>query len=104
MGFSEGRSVYMGGMADHSDFQVQDYSKGKLSDRRKAEAFSSTQFANEAVRFIEERKSDKPFFPLRVLPRATRPAQPARALPRALLQQAPAACRRTSSLSIRLRS
>ena len=62
MGFSEGRSVYMGGMNDHSDFQVQDYSKGKLSHRRKAEAFSSTQFANEAVRFIEERNSDKPFF------------------------------------------
>ena len=62
MGFSEGRSVYMGGMADHSDFKVQDFSKGKLSEKYKAEAFSSTQFANEAVRFIEERKSDKPFF------------------------------------------
>jgi arylsulfatase A-like enzyme len=37
-------------------------SKGKLGSKRKAEAFSSTQFANEAVRFIEERKSDKPFF------------------------------------------
>ena len=52
----------MGGMADHSDFQVQDYSKGKLSKKRKAEAFSSTQFANEAVRFIQERDSQKPFF------------------------------------------
>jgi arylsulfatase A-like enzyme len=62
MGFSEGRSVYMGGMADHSDFQVQDLSDGKLGKKRKAEAFSSTQFANEAVRFIEERNSDKPFF------------------------------------------
>lgn len=62
MGFSEGRSVYMGGMADHSDFQVQDYIKGKLSKKRKAEAFSSTQFANEAVRFIQERDSQKPFF------------------------------------------
>ncbi len=62
MGFSEGSSVYMGGMADHSDFQVQDLSKGKLGSKRKAEAFSSTQFANEAVRFIEERKSEKPFF------------------------------------------
>jgi arylsulfatase A-like enzyme len=37
MGFSEGASVYMGGMNDHSDFQVQDYS-------------------------IQERDSQNPFF------------------------------------------
>lgn len=62
MGFSEGASVYMGGMADHTDFKVQDYSGGKLGPQYQAEAFSSTHFANEAVRFIEQRDSEKPFF------------------------------------------
>ena len=34
--FSNGRSVYMGGMADHTNFEVQDLTKGKLSTKRHA--------------------------------------------------------------------
>ncbi len=60
--FSNGRSVYMGGMANHADFQVQDLADGELSEKRDAAAFSSTLFANEAVRFIESANQDKPFF------------------------------------------
>ncbi|MGJ8726397.1 MAG: sulfatase-like hydrolase/transferase [Roseibacillus sp.] len=60
--FTEGRSVYMGGMANHADFEVQDLTEGKLSEKRKAGDFSSTEFANEAVSFIESAESEEPFF------------------------------------------
>lgn len=60
--FQQGRSVYMGGMANHADFQVQDLSQGKLSAKRSAGGFSSKVFADEAVRFIENSKSKEPFF------------------------------------------
>lgn len=60
--FSEGRSIYMGGMANHADFQVQDLANGKLSTKRDAGEFSSTTFANEAVSFIENDGSEDPFF------------------------------------------
>ncbi len=38
--FSKGRSVYMGGMADHTNFQVQDLVDGKLGLKREAGGFS----------------------------------------------------------------
>ncbi len=60
--FSNGRSVYMGGMANHADFQVQDLVDGKLSPKRAADGCSSTVFADDAVEFIENVKSDQPFF------------------------------------------
>lgn len=60
--FSNGHSVYMGGMADHSDFEVQDYKDGQLSEKRKAKEFSSTEFANSAIDFINQAKAEKPFF------------------------------------------
>lgn len=60
--FSEGRSVYMGGMANHADFQVQDLVGGKLSPKREAGEFSSTVFADEAVSFIEDAGTEQPFF------------------------------------------
>jgi len=52
----------MGGMADHTDFQVQDLNDGKLSEKRQAEEFSSTLYANEAIKYLEQAKTDKPFF------------------------------------------
>jgi arylsulfatase A-like enzyme len=58
--FSNGRSVYMGGMANHADFQVQDLEDGELSPKKKAAEFSSTEFANEAVRFIESHDGEEP--------------------------------------------
>jgi arylsulfatase A-like enzyme len=60
--FSNGRSVYVGGMADHSDFLVQDLEQGSLSKPRKAGGFSSTVFADEAVSFIEKADGKAPFF------------------------------------------
>ncbi len=60
--FSEGRSVYMGGMANHADFQVQDFADGKLSPKRDSGGFSSTVFADEAISFIDAAGTDRPFF------------------------------------------
>ena len=60
--FTNGRSIYMGGMANHADFQVQDLTEGKLSPKRAAGGFSSTVFADEAVKFISNAGSDQPFF------------------------------------------
>ena len=60
--FTNGRSIYMGGMANHADFQVQDLADGKLSPKRDAGGFSSTVFADEAVKFIQNAGDDQPFF------------------------------------------
>ncbi|WP_202944925.1 sulfatase-like hydrolase/transferase [Lentisphaera araneosa] len=60
--FQNGASVYMGGMADHTDFEVQDFVAGQLQAKRRAKEFSSTEFANSAIKYIEEAPSDKPFF------------------------------------------
>jgi len=60
--FTNGRSVYMGGMANHADFQVQDLAGGMLSAKREAGGFSSTVFADEAVKYIRQADGDQPFF------------------------------------------
>ncbi len=60
--FTNGRSVYMGGMANHADFQVQDLTDGKLSPKRQAGGFSSTVFADEAINFIQQATREQPFF------------------------------------------
>jgi arylsulfatase A-like enzyme len=51
----------MGGMANHADFQVQDLSDGRLSPKRDAGGFSSSVFADAAVKFIQAADSDQPF-------------------------------------------
>ncbi|MFT6381578.1 MAG: arylsulfatase A-like enzyme [Akkermansiaceae bacterium] len=60
--FSEGSSVYMGGMANHADFEVQDYAESQLSAKRPAGGFSSEVFANDAIKFIEGADEKDPFF------------------------------------------
>ena len=60
--FNEGTSVYMGGMANHADFVVQDYKDGKLSPKRPAGGFSSEVFADDAIKFIEGVEGGEPFF------------------------------------------
>ena len=60
--FHNGQSIYMGGMANHADFQVQDLSEGKLSAKRDAGGFSSTVFANEAIQYIQGAGAEQPFF------------------------------------------
>ena len=60
--FAEGRAIYMGGMANHASFQVQDLSGGELSEKREASDFSSTVFADEAMRFLNSADREQPFF------------------------------------------
>ncbi len=60
--FRNGRSIYMGGMANHADFQVQDLNNGDLNPKRDAGGFSSTVFADEAVKFISGAGTEQPFF------------------------------------------
>ena len=60
--FDNGRSVYMGGMANHADFQVQDLVDGDLGAKRDAGGFSSTVFADETIAFLDEAGSEQPFF------------------------------------------
>ena len=60
--FSNGRALYMGGMANHADFQIQDLTDGKLTPKRAANGFSSTVFTDEAVAYLQNAGSDQPFF------------------------------------------
>jgi arylsulfatase A-like enzyme len=60
--FSDGKSVYMGGMVNHAAFQVQDFKDNQLSPARDAGGFSSEVFADEAVSFIQSAGTDHPFF------------------------------------------
>ena len=60
--FTSGQSVYMGGMANHADFVVQDLTDGQLSPKRSAGGFSSTIFADAAIKYIETADTQNPFF------------------------------------------
>ncbi len=60
--FPNGRSVFFGGMADHTQVPVADVRDGKVVHRRTAKKFSSEQFADAAVEFLQTQDGDKPFF------------------------------------------
>jgi arylsulfatase A-like enzyme len=60
--FPRGRSVFFGGMADHTKVPVADVRDGRVVDRRVAEKFSSEQFADAAIEFLRSRTGLGPFF------------------------------------------
>jgi arylsulfatase A-like enzyme len=60
--FPGGRSVFFGGMADHTKVPVADVRDGQVVNRRLAEKFSSEQFAGAAVDFLKRGLADEPFF------------------------------------------
>lgn len=60
--FQDGESVFLGGMADHTKVPIQDLRGGKLGAKRTAAKFSSEQFADSAIKFINEAQSDQPYF------------------------------------------
>ena len=63
--FSHGATVFLGGMGDHVKFPVSAFnSEGKYppAARRDAGKFSSELFSDDAVRFLESYKEEKPFF------------------------------------------
>ena len=61
--FQSGKSIHMGGMADHTKTSLEDLThKGTLVNPRVGKEFSSTGFANTAIDFLKTHKKDKPFF------------------------------------------
>lgn len=61
-GFSQGKSVFFGGMADHTKVPVTDVANGKVLNKRVAKKFSSEEFADAAIAFLETHKGTAPFF------------------------------------------
>lgn len=62
--FSNGASIFFGGMSNHVSVPVFDYSpSGEYPKNmaRAAEAFSSEAFTNDAIRFLNTRNGSKPF-------------------------------------------
>lgn len=62
--FPDARSVFFGGMADHTRVPVADVRGGQVEGRRTATKFSSEQFADAAVEFIRSQAGagKGPFF------------------------------------------
>jgi arylsulfatase A-like enzyme len=60
--FPDGKSILLGGMANHASMMVQDIKGGELREKYKAESFSSTTFADAAIDYIRGYESDDPFF------------------------------------------
>lgn len=61
--FPEARSVFFGGMADHTRVPIADVRGGRVVNRRDAEKFSSEEFADAAIAFLRSRAGeDGPFF------------------------------------------
>ncbi len=52
--FDRGTAVYLGGMADHTQVEVQDIEDGRLVRRRVGRAFSSELFADAVIAFLDE--------------------------------------------------
>lgn len=62
-GFQRGKSIFFGGMADHTQVPVKDLqADGTLSEKRTGEKFSSELFADAAVEFLNRHDRRQPFF------------------------------------------
>jgi arylsulfatase A-like enzyme len=60
--FGRGKSVFFGGMNDHTQVHVADVEGGRVFDQRVAPKFSSEQFADTAIEFLESHRRPEPFF------------------------------------------
>jgi len=60
--FPQARSIFFGGMDDHTRVPIADVIDGKVVNRRIAGKFSSEQFADAAIDFINSHKGKEPFF------------------------------------------
>ncbi len=52
--FDRGTAIYLGGMADHTQTEVQDIENGGMVRRRVGERFSSELFADAVIEFLDE--------------------------------------------------
>jgi arylsulfatase A-like enzyme len=60
--FPDARSVFLGGMDDHTKVPVSDVTAGKLSEMRIAGKFSTEEFADAAISFLQDHRGERPFF------------------------------------------
>ena len=60
--FPDAKSVFLGGMSDHTQLTIRDVQSGKCTAERPAAKFSSEQFAESAIEFLETQTGDRPFF------------------------------------------
>lgn len=61
--FQEGKSVFFGGMSDHTKVPVRDLGPdGRLTAERTGQKFSSELFADAAIEFLRGHDGTKPFF------------------------------------------
>ncbi|MFM2093262.1 MAG: hypothetical protein RIS70_386, partial [Planctomycetota bacterium] len=60
--FPDAKSVFLGGMSDHTQLTIRDVQSGKCTAERPAAKFSSEQFAESAIEFLETQTGDAPFF------------------------------------------
>ncbi|MCZ6596669.1 MAG: sulfatase-like hydrolase/transferase [Planctomycetota bacterium] len=63
--FEDGETIYFGGMGSHTELLVHDYdATGAYPQeaRRRIESFSSTDFADAAIGFLEGYQDEEPFF------------------------------------------
>jgi len=77
--FQHGKSVFIGGMSDHTKVPIRDLgADGKLTPPRMSGRFSSEIFADAVIEFLGSRKgkSDKPFFAYAAFTSPHDPRQP----------------------------
>ena len=60
-GFERGKSVFLGGMSDHTRVPVEDIVDGESVNPRFGEKFSTDLFADAAVEFLETYDEERPF-------------------------------------------
>src|SRR5688572_25401540 len=60
--FPEARSMFLGGMDDHTRVPVFDIVQGRATETRVASRFSSEEFAEAAISFLKQQRQGKPFF------------------------------------------
>jgi arylsulfatase A-like enzyme len=62
-GFQKGKSIFFGGMNDHTRTTVEDLGpEGTLVNQRVGKKFSSEMFADAVIEFLKGYRGDKPFF------------------------------------------
>lgn len=60
--FPNARSVFFGGMDDHTKVPVCDVTDRQISETRIATKFSSEEFADAAITFLQQHQGKQPFF------------------------------------------
>ncbi len=60
--FPEARAIFLGGMEDHTKVPVFDVIAGHPTDVRTARKFSSEEFADATINFLQQHRGANPFF------------------------------------------